>query len=198
RFYVGRAIPHERYTVHETHLQPILPPHVLAVRVAAHLDDAGVEERLDIRRQLADGLQLTNNLRQRVEVLEVIAHCGNVVLHSVGRCRDIGIVGHTYTSSNFNSISPRCGRDSRRTTRYAVVSTTVSGVRTRPSSSISATCRAPRTCGVPSTARAMERAMPTSRTSPSIASNCSHVSGRVRSVHRRMGMHDKSGSLSCT
>src|SRR5690606_34820836 len=117
-----------------TNLQPILPPHVLAVRVAAHLDDAGVEERLDIRRQLADGLQLTRNrcqpaddlqlvdgLCQRGEVLEVTAHCGNVVLHSVGRCRDIGIVGHTYTSSNCNSISRRCGSDSGRTTRYAVM-----------------------------------------------------------------------------
>src|SRR5690606_8935055 len=72
----------------------------LAVAIGAHLDDAAVKDRLDIRCQRADGLQLTDSLRQRVEVLKVIAHCGNVVLHQVVKCRDIGIVGHTYTSSS--------------------------------------------------------------------------------------------------
>src|SRR5690606_26084890 len=93
----------------EDDLQPILPPHVRPVRVAAHLDDAGVEERLDVR-------------CQRGEVLEVPADRVQVVLHAVSDGWDVRVPRHAaYASSNCSSISRRCGRDSGRTTRYAVM-----------------------------------------------------------------------------
>src|SRR5690606_4901888 len=98
-----------------TNLQTASVPNVIPGRRVRHVkvmfDDAGVEERLDIRcqladglqsirnrrkptnglqlldnrRQPADGLQLIDGLRERVEVLEVLAHCGNIILHQVVR-----------------------------------------------------------------------------------------------------------------
>src|SRR5690606_14968381 len=76
-----------------------LVPHVRPVAVGAHLDDAGL-----------------------VEVPKVLADRVQVVLDAVGNSWDVRVPRHAaYASSNCSSISRRCGRDSGRTTRYAVM-----------------------------------------------------------------------------
>src|SRR5690606_4003624 len=148
----------------------------------------------------ADGLQLTNNLRQRVEVLEVLADRVQVVLDAVSDGWDVRVPRHVYAyaSSSSSSISRRFDRLNGRPTRQAVTYTYACVRSPLPSSRSRNTAPPPMLWLVPSTARSTWAMPPLAWIMSRMARCSAYVMGRVRSVQRRYVFPAHSCCTSCT